>query len=795
MKLLDFIRLIRKHIILVVTIPVLLAVLTIVLTSKPNLNYTSHTILYTGIATGSSIEMDKTFNYFVTNTAFDNLINIINARSTHQEIAIRLLSQHLLLGKADPKYISEKSYEELKKITPPAIYQYVVHHGIQAESSLSQDDTAKATSFRKLFPKTINEDDYELTVRNLTALMESSDTNFVYKLLNYEHPHYSINAISTVKATRIANSDLIKLTYEVDDPGICQQTLALFNEICIKNYKNIRENRSDDIIGYFEAQLNDANKQLKESEDKLLSYNMSNNIINYYEQSKAVAVVKEDMEVDYNNKKAQLAGHEAAIKRLEEKLSIQQLVQLRSNNVLDKKKQLGEINYSIAIAEADAETNENSRQSIPALKKQAEQLKDEIKKNVDELYTYQNTTDGLPVSNVLTEWINNVIEAENLRAKIMVMDERNKEFQQQYAVYAPAGANIKKIEREISVSEQSYLEILHGLNLAKLKLQDNELASSLKEVDAPYYPITAIPTNRLIMVIGAGFLGVLLVLGSILLTEYFDDTLRGLKKASGILKLPAMGMIPKIYLNPGIDNFEYVQNRLLDIITHNLQQSFEKNEKIKQPKIILFFSTQEKEGKSVIAGNVIRKLIQQNKKVIFINSSGPTKPVTNRKQFALINRLFGYTDPRINSNSAFLQDPADYLPSSTLFQRIITDQNPESMDYSMLLRQNDIQTDFIPDYIIIELPSFLKFNYASSLVSAADLSVLVCRANRVWSDADRIALDGFQKASNNNIQFIINGVEIQETEALLSDLPKKRSIVRIKMKNLFRFQFYTQSQF
>jgi hypothetical protein len=40
-----------------------------------------------------------------------------------------------------------------------------------------------------------------------------------------------------------------------------------------------------------------------------------------------------------------------------------------------------------------------------------------------------------------------------------------------YAKYAPAGATIKELS--ITVSEQGYLEILHGLNLAKLKLQDS----------------------------------------------------------------------------------------------------------------------------------------------------------------------------------------------------------------------------------------------------------------------------------------------------------------------------------
>jgi hypothetical protein len=53
------------------------------------------------------------------------------------------------------------------------------------------------------------------------------------------------------------------------------------------------------------------------------------------------------------------------------------------------------------------------------------------------------------------------------------MDKQNKDFQY---ILTPAGATIKRLEREISVSEQGYLELLHGLNLAKLKLQDNEMS-------------------------------------------------------------------------------------------------------------------------------------------------------------------------------------------------------------------------------------------------------------------------------------------------------------------------------
>lgn len=807
MKLIDLIRLIRKHIIILVMVPLLLAALVISSTSKPKYRYNSQTVLYTGLATGSSIEMDKTFNYFATNSAFDNLLNIINSRETQEEVAIRLLSQHLLLGKADPKYISNASFEELKKITPPEVYRYVARNVkntdttslLPAKNQGSQvipvtDSSVKPRTGR-LFPASINPYDYEKTVQNLTALMKSSDTNFVYKLLNYTHPHYSIKAIAAVKAQRIANSDLIKLTFETDDPGICQQTLALFNDVCIENYKGIKENRSDEVVKYFEAQLRDASLLLKASEDKLLAFNKSNNIINYYEQSKAVAVVKEDMEVDYSNKKAQLAGHEAAIKRLEEKLNIQQLVQLKSSSLLDKKKQLGVINYELAAAEAESESNAESRKNLPALKKQAESLTNDIRKSVDDLYAYQNTTDGLPVSKVLSEWINNVVEAENIRARLLVMDQRNRDFRQQYSIYAPAGAQIKRIEREIAVAEQGYLEILHGLNLAKLKLQDNELSSNIKAVDQPFYPLSPIPDKRKMLVIAAAVLGGLLVLGIIILMEFFDSTLRNAKKATAVSGIPSLGMLPKAYRNPGIEQFPAVQKRLLQLITQKMQQLTEASGSNKKPVTVSFISTQDKEGKSVIAGNLARTLIEQGKKVFVLNLSGSTAAIQPANKYPLFQKIFGYQDPRIDSQSFFLQSPESYLRSDAYLNGNGNAAFQHAADIETICKNVFTQETAIPDYLFIELPALLKDNYSAPLIAGADLVVLTCRSNRVWSEADKQVVQDILPLTGTKIHAILNGVEVQETESLIGDLPKKRSWIRKKIKSLIRFQFFSKNHF
>lgn len=797
MKLVLLLRLILKHLILLIIMPLILAGLVTLLTRESRLSFTSSTVLYTGLASGSSIEMDKSFNYFATNTAFDNLINIIKSRETEEEVAIRLLSQHLLLQRSDPKYISQRNYTAFKKIIPAYIYGYVAKSsnavnraGISDSYSNGSTDIADSVN---LFPASVNKSDYEKTVANITALMKSSDTNFVYKLLNFDDPHYSIKEIATIKVDRLSSSDLIKLTYEADDPGICQQTLAIFNEVCINNYKIIKENRSDAVVKYFEGQLIQANLKLKKAEDQLLAFNKSNNIINYYEQSKAVAVVKEDMEVDYNNKKAQLAGAEAVAKKLEEKLSIQQLVQVKSGNVLELRKELGDINYKIAATEAESVQDDLSKRKMIALKIEREAIQDNIKKSVGELYHYQNSIEGLPVSSTLSDWINTVIESENLRAKLKVMDQRNKDFQNQYAVYAPAGANIKRIEREISVSEQGYLEILHGLNLAKLKLQDNALTSNLKTVDPPYFPLQPVATKRFLLVLVAAVLGFIVMLGVILAMEYLDDTLKNVKRAEKILRIPSLGMFPKLLLHPGSINLPVIQSRLLNMTSHNIEQALRAHPSEKMVMTVLYVSTAEKEGKSVIAGNLARKLKQEGKKVLLLNYSGEQRVASKNGKYPLLTKMLGYQDPRIDHKNSFLADPSEYLSPTECFYYTINARFFEIKDYSEILDLNNIKLSFIPEYVFIELPGLISNNYPAALVQNAELTVLICRSNRLWIEADQTALNKMLPLCKGKIQFVINGVELNEAEAVLGDLPKKASPLRKKIKNFVRFQFFSRN--
>lgn len=780
MKLIDFIKLILRHKVVLTIIPIVFGVLAVLLTNNPNRTYYSETVLYTGIASGSSIDMNKKFNYLATNNAFDNLINIIKSRDTKEEVAIRLLAQHLMLEGPNKDFLSLKAYNELQELIPVKIENYIV-----------RTNAKKGTGDN---PKTPwNDADYEATVENLIELMATDNKNFVYSLLNYENPYYSLEAISEVKAVRMSTSDLIKLSYETDDPGICQQTLFIYNAVCIQKYKDIKENGSDAVVKYFEAQLAQAEDKLRDIEKKLLKFNQDNDIINYYEQSKAIAIVKEDMDLAYKNGIAQLAGHRASTKRLEEKLRIQEQIQQKNQKIIDAKKELGELNFEIGMYETKSPKDDNLIEKIKNLKQEAKALDKEIKKNVDELYVFQNTKEGVPISKVLPDWVDKVVETEDLEAKLKIMNKQTAEIEKQFETYAPAGANLKRIERQIEVAEQGYLEILHGLNLAKLKFQDTQLSTNLKAVDPPFYPLKPIPSKRKIVIVAVAFVSFVFVLAIILLMNFFDHTLKNEKIAHEKLGVQPMGMLPKIFRQKNQFDFVNIQDRLMDFVMHNFNEVFYKDEQKHRPKIVTVFSTKINEGKTTVIANIANKLKKSGKKVLVLSYTDLDDSRMRIKKNAFIHKMMGYRDPRVDYEHPFLANVNEYIQEHN-FRTYDTSSNyQEAHTFRDLdFDKSNIDLDSL-DYVFIELPNILERHYPIELICRSDLALLVCRSNRLWSTADINILNNIKKNSETNLRFLINGVEIEEVEAVLGEIPKKRSSARRKLKNVLRFQFFSNN--
>ena len=815
MKPIDIIRLLRKHVILLLLIPAILGAAVAFLTKDI---YSSQTTLYTGMTSGTNVQLDQSFNVFTTNAAFDNMITVIQSRETSQEVAIRLLAQHLLLSHHDPRYISMQSFLDLKRTTPAFINKLVIRHVYHRLISNKQkpDSTNSSGEFSfaepnpgnllNLQPASIDPDAYEQTVKNLHEYMVRDDTNYIYRLVNFSNPHYSIKAISSVNVQRISTSDLIELKYNSDDPGICQQTLVLLTEVCMKNYKKIKESRSDAVVKYFEYKLKIGAVKLAKAEDKLLQFNEENKIVNFADQSRAAGNEAGNLEASLQSKRIKLAGDNAAIHKIEEKLHAQEDLQKKTSILIDKRNQLAEINTRLATIE-NGNTDSQNNLDVSGLKKQAETLRGEIGELVDGMYNSKSSVGDASQNTLMENYLASVKDYEETKAGISGMQSKIQNAKKEYDNYAPAGVTLKRIEREIAVAEQEYLELLKGLNLAKLKVQDVELSSNIKAVDPPFYPLAPNPTKRLLLIVVAALLGFLIVFSIILVLEYFDATLKNPDKASKILQLEPAGIYPRITEKTETIHLPFITNRLLEMMIEQVDLHPKGRLSNQEPRTILFFSTQNDEGKTTILNNLARKLKKQGKKVIVVNFSGESmlqtelsqtdqqddaeqvhEPVllNTRKTAGSLKHSNGHSEIPSNLIGLSLSKPESQTNSEEHIIYHVDESYYSIRNATDLLAGSQFNPTFTPDYILVELPPLLYFPYPAGLVASSDLSIMVCRSNRSWSDADQGALNTFMKRTRHNPLFMLNGVEMQVVKSAIGEIPGKQNWIKRSMKKNVR---------
>lgn len=614
-----------------------------------------------------------------------------------------------------------------------------------------------------IVPPGVKESDYDKTVINLTRYYTSSDTNFIYGLLHYgENKHYSEASIAQIQIYRINNSDLVRLVYTSDDPGICQQTLKILSKVFMKNYKALRANETDLVVKYFERQVDSADKKLQAAEDRLLKFNKKNNIINYNEQSKFIAEQKEDLDLFYQNEQIRLSSSNASLRELELNLTARDSIYLKSDEINQMKKELSEVTEMIIVNELASDYDDRITDKINELKLRQQQLRNELKLYVDQLFLYSHSTQGMPIKSLLDEWLQNTLSYVEARAALVVLAQRKLDFVRTYQKFAPLGAMLTRIEREIKVAEQSYLELLRSLNIAKMKQQNEEMATNIKIVDAPFFPIQANPSKTKVIILAAAIFGFLLVVFIILVLEYFDSSMKNPARVVKETKLKLAGAFPLVTSKNRSRELVYINNRLIDIIIQNIKLFLGKQvvKTDNSPYLVLIYSTQNQVGKTLLAQKIINRLREIGDKVLYLN----------------------YSDESIDDND---QD-YNYFFKYDIKENFIDIENLQQLISSRYLRKENSPYK----YIFLEIPSLVLNSYPIKLIEQIDLSLYVIKASSKLNKADINAQETFDQLTKNKPMVILNEVELYNLDELLTDVPKRtKPDIYAKVRYIITYPF------
>jgi uncharacterized protein involved in exopolysaccharide biosynthesis len=712
MSIKQLLNLLLKYKVWILTIPLTVAVLVFFLTQNLSRQYESKAMVFTnptsnqGGTEGGMVRVD----FYTSNNLFDNLTLLMKSRETLTAASLKLLSLHLSLAESDPEIILKKSFEELGEHISPAL-----------KKELSVPGNPDKT-YEKL------------------AKYHQEHPNSAIDYLIREHSHYAVPEIlDHLFVARKSSSDMMEVSYKSDDPGVCYYTLQLILEAFMENYEYMKEQENTNSIKYFQDQLKVAQQKLIDSELNLKNFITSNQILNYYEQGKYLDLAKLEQDQDEERAKRLASGTKSNLELIENLFS----------GGSDKKSTLDTIaslQRILRLKQMELDGLKMSRSEVASILPISDEI-NTIKAKLEGITTtlFENSlsAQGVPRKSILDEWLRLKIQYEEQTQSIEVMQNRKVFINDKIDEFAPLGAELKKLEREVDVNENQYLSILNGLNVANLRKYELNMASSQKLIDEPYFPKKPLPSKRKFLVAG-GFLGSgFMVISSILLFYFMDSSVKSAEKVCSLTKLPVAGGWPhEKFLSKGVLKSQ-LYKKLIKQFFNNIAPY---TKGVGEKKIFLLYSLREGEGKTFLAHKFTEELLKSGASV-----------------------------------SCLTPDGEGYHPQSPIYDIQFYDPQNGSWpnrQWQQLLGQAK------GNNVVVEHPNIQSNHINYDLMNQANLIIFVVDASRNWSMSDKIHLENIQKVVNTPQVVWLNKMTEEGLEELNGEIPKNRNKARVFIKNL-----------
>lgn len=593
MKIIKYIlRILIKRKWWLILLPFIATLLAVFFTRNMNSNFSVSTTIFTGFASGYSIESGagSRLDMSHVDNSMDNLINIIKSKATLERVSLRLYAEHMMYGDKtkDNNNITRKNFIEIYNKTPIAVKNLI--------DKKSEDNT----------------------LRRLNEYQKASPKNFVYGLFNWNHPHYCYQALNSIQIKRLDNSDMMEVSFESDDPGIAYNTIRILNEEFVKEYQNLRFGETDSVIKYFQSELLRIGGLLRHNEDSLTNFNIANRVINYDEQTKQIASQSTEYNFKYVDLKMAYNSSKALLDEIENRMDIN-LKQIKNNSkFIQHLNNISKLSYDIAFLES---TNTDSiSKSLTKLNQYKSKLNKEegnINDFVSNYSAQKYTKEGLAVNDIITEWFSELMKNIKAESELKVLAQRKLEIDDEYLFYSPIGSTLKRQERQIGFLENTYLNLLQNLNSALLRKKNLQMTSStLRILNPPLFPLNSLPSKRKMIIFGVLFGSFLFILSYFLILELLDRTLKNKLKAELLIGKDVLGAFPDSpkgkYRRYENEIKEISKHYLFNAITNNLDHSKKQN-------IINIISNEEGEGKSFIGENLISLFVSKGVNAKYIS--------------------------------------------------------------------------------------------------------------------------------------------------------------------------------
>jgi capsular polysaccharide biosynthesis protein len=680
-----------------IILPLIALVVAWFLTRNMDRVYDANTTIYTGMITGYNIEGGTGIAGGNATTNLKNLMLIVTTDATIHEVSLRLFARCMIYGNPnkDNNYISAQHFRELNSSVPADV---------------------KAL---------INKNSEAQTYANLKAYEKPSQDNYIFGILNY-HPYFGINSItSRLKVMQLQGSDIIDIGYSANDAGVCYNTLDILNDVFARQYQQLRYGETNNVIKFFEREVARLYRILTGAEDDLIRYNVEKKIINYGEQTKALAGMDAGHQTSSNTQLMNYTTTKALMDYLERQLGDRKKIISANKEFTNQVTDISRIQSRIANLKLMNSEGGNEVESQLELAKAEKMLQDATGKVKDLTKDIEasnfSTETGVKSGDMINKWLDQVLLLEKTKAEMSANDDFRRKLDAQFLYYAPIGATISRKDRHIGFIEGNYMEMLKALNAARLRQRNLQMTTAtLRVLNPPMFPMNAQPTNRMMILLGAFLLTFVLTALYFFIIELLDRTLRDRMRSERITKIPVMGCFPK----ESTLRYRRYNKTIADMALRQLSKELLPHFKEGQQNVLNLLSTDAANGKSYLAQELENYWVS-----------------------------IGLQVRRLTYDEDFLAEDSRYIMAKDI---------------------KDLCPDVMPnEIVIIEYPNLDDNSISPALLNMGTVNLMVTRANRTWKDVDQKALKEVmsQLEDQNTLYMYLTEAQRYAVEEFVGQLP------------------------
>ncbi|MBO3460277.1 polysaccharide biosynthesis tyrosine autokinase [Aetokthonos hydrillicola Thurmond2011] len=333
-------------------------------------------------------------------------------------------------------------------------------------------------------------------------------------------------------------------------------------------------------------------------------------------------------------------------------------------------------------------------------------------------------------------------------------------YQQRLRMLPKLEQQQRELERRLQVAQFTYQELQKRFQ--EVLLQENQTIGNARVITEALMPKNSISPRIQQNLLLGGCLGILLGVGTALMLESLDKSLKTIEEVKRVLDYPLLGSIPRVDEKtkesegesrqelPVLNNPHSGVTAAFEMLQTNLGFTLSD----KTLKVIVVSSAVKGEGKSYVAANLAVAIVQMGRRVLLVDAD---MRLPRQQQIWQRPNLMGLS--HILVGQAELQTTAqEALVNLEVLTAGTVPPNPAALLDSQRMAGllEEVARDY--DFVIIDTPPLNMFPDAMLLSKLADGLLLVVRPGIVDSAAVSTARTLLDQSRSQVLGMVVNGV-------------------------------------